>query len=308
MKLALLERAFKLSLSNLWRNKFLSLATVFVIGTIIFIFNVILAVNLITKDALSDLNKKIDIVIYLKESTDLVTSQEIVGTIQTFEGVEKVVYNSKEDALKQIKQTHPNISLAFEKYQLGNPLPASINITTSHPKYHEGINQTLSESQYQNFFSNIVTSSDSANNTIITSVAKNLLEVNNFANQVIFWLILIFTIGGALIILNAIQITIFNRKREIAVMKLVGASYSFIRLPFIIESIIYGILSVLLSFILLLGLSKSIEIQSTSLWDYYSVIKFQTIFLIELLATIILSILSATIALHEYLQKRLLED
>lgn len=297
----LIRKGILLSLSNIWRNKFLSLATIFVIGTIIFIFNVILAVNFIAKEAISDLNKKVDVVVYLKESTTFTESQNIIKDLQTQEGVVNVAYTSKEDALSQLKITHPDISLAFEKYDLGNPLPASLNITTEHPKYHEEVAEFLNQDKYLSKLSNIVTTGDSATNSIITSVSKNLLSVTNFAQQIIFWLIMIFVIGGVLIILNALQITIFHRKKEIEVMKLVGSSRWFIRFPFLIESIIYAILAVTISFVMLLFLSKSIQITDTSLWNY-------KIFLIEIAATVALSIFSSMAAVHEYLGKSLLEE
>lgn len=296
---SLIERAFKLSISNIWRNKFLSLATVFVIGTTIFIFNVILAVNFIAQDALSDLSKKIDVVVYLKETTTFTDAQNIQNQILKLEGIENVAYTSKDDALNQLKTTHPDISLAFEKYQLGNPLPASLNITTTNPQYHSSIAQALSQDQYQIFLSSVVTNDSSGNNAIITSVSENLLRLSDFTYQIIFWLIVIFIIGGTLIILNAIQITIFSRKKEINVMKLVGASYWFVRLPFLIESIIYGILAVVIGFLMLTILSKNI-----ALFD----IDFTLIFLAELIATILLSTLSAMLAVHEHLHKNLLED
>ena len=135
-KIVLFKRALSLSLRNIWRNKILSIATIFVIGTIIFIFNIILAINFITNQALEDLNQKIDITVYLKETTDYSTAIEISENLENLEGVIEVNYNSKEDALIQIKESHPNISIAFEKYDLGNPLPASLNISTSHPEYH----------------------------------------------------------------------------------------------------------------------------------------------------------------------------
>ncbi len=293
-KYSLFEKSIKLSFLNIWRNKFLSIATIFVIGTIIFIFNVILAVNFISKDALEDLSKKIDVVLYLKEITSYEDSQNLIKDIQALEGVQNAIYTSKEDALMKIKTTHPDISIAFEKYNLGNPLPASINITTSHPKYHEDIATFLTQDKYKIYLSNISTNSDSTNNAILTSVSKNLLEVTNFAQQIIFWMIIIFVIGGALIILNALQITIFHRRKEIDVMKLVGASHLFIRLPFIIESIIYGVAAVFLSYIMLFILSQNIPIQTD--------IQFYKIFLIELFATIFLSTLSSQVAVHEYLK------
>ncbi|MFH1284440.1 MAG: permease-like cell division protein FtsX [Candidatus Peregrinibacteria bacterium] len=308
-KLNLLKQGFKFSLSNIWRNRFLSLATIFVIGTIIFIFNVILAVNFISKGALEDLSQKIDITVYLKESTTFKDAQNIAKDIENLEGTQGVHYTSKDEALEDFKKTHPDIVIAFEKYNLANPLPASLQITTSHPQYHKSIEEFLSQDKYKAYLSNITSgdNSNNSNNAIITSVSKNLLEVTSFAQQLIFWLILTFIIGGALIILNALQITIFNRKREITVMKLVGASHWFIRLPFIIEGIIYGILSVIVSFIMVLILSKNIQLTGTSLWSYYTDIEFYKVFLIELAITVTLSIASVMVAVHEYLQKKIID-
>ncbi len=297
--LLLFKRALSLSLHNIWRNKILSLATIFVIGTILFIFNVILTVNLIAKESLADLNKKVDIVVYLKESTTNEQSQTLIKEFKAIEGVENATLTTKEDALNQLKTTHPDISLAFEKYKLGNPLPASINIVTTEPKYHQSIRDFISQEKYQIYLSNVVSDNQNKNDSILQSVSNNLIKVTNFANQLIFWIILTFIIGGTLIILNAIHITIFNRKKEITVMKLVGAPFWFIKIPFILESILYGGIAVLLSFIMLLIFITQIEIENSKLLLFFS---------IELLITIVLSALSSVTAVHEYLQKDLLEN
>ena len=298
---SLIKRAFRLSFSNIWRNKFLSIATVFVIGTIIFIFNIILAVNLIAKDSLTDLNQKIDITVYLQQNANFEAVTSLQQQLLNLEGVNNVKYTSKDDALLKIKTTHPDLSLAFEKYSLGNPLPASLNITTAHPQYHQDVADYISQDQFRPLFTRISSISDNENSTIISSVSRNLLQLTNFANQIIFWLIMIFIVGGALIILNAIQMAIFHRKREITVMKLVGAPYWLIRLPYIIESLAYGILAVILSFIMLLILANHVQIQGAELANYYQQIQFSKIFLYEILATVILSFLSAILAIHEYL-------
>ena len=298
-KFNLLEKGIKFSLNNIWRNKVLSIATIFVMGIIIFIFNIILAINFIAQDSLETLSQKIDIIVYLKESTTFSDAEKISNEILELEGIENVQYTSKQDALEQIKETHPDLSVAFEKYQLGNPLPSSLSITTIHPQYHTSIADFLSQDKYQTYLSNIVTNDDSKNNGIISSVSKNLLQVTNFTHKVIFWLIITFIVGGTLIILNAIQLAIFTRKKEISIMKLVGASHWFIRLPFLIESIIYGILAVIVGFSMLIILSQKIQIPITP--D----IKFTTIFLIELAGTIVLSALSSFIAVHEHLRKQI---
>lgn len=301
---SLFEKSFKLSLSNIWRNKVLSLATIFVTGTILFIFNIILAINFITQSALTDLNKKVDITVYLKETTTEEQAQTIAHELQSIKEIAGVNYTSKAQALAQIKTTHPDLSLSFEKYNLGNPLPASLNITTTNPKYHQAVADFLAQDKYQVYLSNVITNNSNDNN-IITSVSKNLIKLSDFTHQVIFWLIITFVLGGTLIILNALQITIFTRKHEISVMKLVGASHWFIRSPFIIESIIYGVSAVILSFIMFFSLTGKIQIEDTAFWSYYSGINFVLVFFLELIGTILLCIFSSSVAIHEYLKKDL---
>ncbi|MDP2642295.1 MAG: permease-like cell division protein FtsX [Candidatus Peregrinibacteria bacterium] len=300
--LNLIKRGFSLAVSNVWRNKFLSVAVIFVIAVILLIFNTILLVNFISQDALSDLNKKIDIVAYLKESTSYEQVISITNDLKNIEGVESATYFSKEDALAQINKLHPDISGAFEKYNLGNPLPASINIKTIHPKYYKTVTEFLSQEKYSTYLSNFEANS-SENASLITSAAQNLVKITNFAGQIIFWLIAIFIVGGALIILNAIQITIFNRKKEIEVMKLVGASYSFIRLPFIIESIIYGLLAIVLSLGMFALITQKIDISSYGISMTFQNSEIIKIIIGEILATIALSVTSSLIAVHEYLNQ-----
>lgn len=116
--LYLFEKGLKFAVSNIWRNKVLSLATIFVIAIIVFIFNIILSVNFIAKDALSNLNKKVDLVLYLKDTTDTPQTQNIMSTIKGLEGVENITYKTKAQALEQLKKIHPELSTSFEKYNL----------------------------------------------------------------------------------------------------------------------------------------------------------------------------------------------
>ncbi len=295
----LLRKGLHLSFINLWRNKFLSLATIFVMGIIILIFNVILGINSIATESLENLSKKIDIVVYVKETSNFSDTQNFMEEIEAYQEVTNVKYTSKDDAINQLRVTHPDITLAFEKYELPNPLPSSINITTKSPEDHETIAIQIKQSRSRGLISSITTNEDSSTgNSILTSVSKNLIQLSTFTKQIIFWLILTFIVGGILITVNALQITIFSRRKEIGVMKLVGASYWFIRLPFIIEAVVYGLLSIILSFTMLYALSRNIPIPIDTNWA--------SIFLIELGATIALSVFSSMVAVHEYLLKKTL--
>ncbi|MBL4694773.1 hypothetical protein JKY72_05390 [Candidatus Gracilibacteria bacterium] len=299
----LIKRAFKLGFQNIWRNKLLSIATIFVIGIIIFIFNVVLAINFISQEALIDLNKKIDVVVYLKESATTSQQQSLIKDLENLEETEAVKFTSKEDALRDMKNKHPNISNVFEKYRLGNPLPSSINIITKSASDHVKLETFLQQDKYIQFLSNIKTNTSNTNNPIISSVSKNLVKLSNFADKITFWIIITFIIGSILIIINALQITIFTRKKEIQIMKLVGASHWFIRLPFMIEAIVYGILSIILSAIMLKIVIANIDISGTNLQDYFSSLAFTKVFLYELVATVIIATLSSIIAVHKQLGK-----
>ena len=285
----LFQRGFKMSLQNLWRNKGLSLATIFVMGIIIFIFNVILSINTIAQNSIENLSKKIDIIVYLKENTELNAINMMQNDLLNLEGINNVEYVSKEEALAKMQASHPDLSVAFEKYSLGNPLPASLNITTSAPEYHQTVAEFLSQDMYKKYLSNIITS-DPTNNAILSSVSENLYKLSNFTQQIIFWLVITFVIGGALIILNALQMAIFSRRKEIQIMELVGAPLWFIKLPFVLESIIYGFLAVILGFGMIIVVSNQVGIVA---------VNSPNLFALEIIVTIALSIFSSLIAVNE---------
>ena len=125
-----IARAFRLSFSNMWRNKYLTAATVLVMGILIFIFNIILSVNYVTQEALNDLTRKVDIVVYLKDDTQYYQVQQMIKELKALDGIVNATYTSKTDALKIVSQTRPKTAEFLSKYGVDNPLPASLNITT----------------------------------------------------------------------------------------------------------------------------------------------------------------------------------
>ncbi|MFA5947977.1 MAG: permease-like cell division protein FtsX [Candidatus Gracilibacteria bacterium] len=289
----LVKKSFAFALTNIWRNKMLSLATISVIAIVLFIFNIILGINVLTKNALESINEKVDITVYLKDSTTFLKAQNIMMQLKKLEGVKEVSYLSKADAIKELQTLHPDISIIFDKYNLTNPLPASINIKTAYPSFHQSVENLLNEDQYKAYLSTVSTQ-DSQNKGILDNVSKNLNKLSNATQQIIFWLIIGFLIGGSLIIINALQITIYSRKKEIKIMKIVGTPYFFIKLPFIIEAIIYGICGVGVSAILFLLISKNLNMTFSD---------FSKFFLYELVITIILSAINSFAAVHEHLNE-----
>ena len=276
-------------------------------GIILFVFNIILAVNFIAETSLQSLSEKVDLTLYLKESAPQAQSQKIMDEVRILNGVVNVSFTSKEEALSKIKATYPNIYESFEKYDLGNPLPASISITTKSPEYHQEIENYIKGSNISLYLSNIEASASGSaqEKSIITSVAKNLKKVTDFSHQVIFWIVIIFIIGGMLIIFNSIQMTIFTRRKEINIMRLVGSNIGFIHLPFIMESILYSLLATLINITLLILVSNRINIDGMTLFEFSENINITSLVLFELTITIILGICASTLSVHSYLKRPL---
>lgn len=295
-------RCIKLGFSNSWRNKFLSAATIIVIAVILFIFNIILAVQFIGNQALLSLSQRVDIVIYLRDDVESYDANRLADALKKIEGVKEVKYTSKEEALDIVSKTHPKTADFLRKFNVRNPLPPSISITTFSSQDHGRVQSYLENSEFKNLMQNYVTEETGGQEAILSTVAKNLDNIDHFVRQLIFWIILAFIIGGTLVIVNAIQITIFSRRQEIQIMRLVGATPNFIRTPFILEGVIYGTLAVILSFIFLYIISSTIKIESTNLWNYYQQISLQKVFFYELAATIIMAGVSSFTAVQQHIK------
>lgn len=301
-----LIRVTQLGATNFWRNKFLSLATIVVMAVIIFIFNIILAVQHIGNQALQSLSQRVDIVIYLRNDIDFYNANRISEILQRIDGVKSVKYTSREEALQIISQTHPKTAEFLQRFNLQNPLPPSLSITTQNPEDYRKVEMALENSEFTQYLENYVTQGSTGESMILSNVARNMENISQFVRQIIFWMIFVFVLGGTLIMVNAIQLTIFSRRQEIHIMRLVGATPNFIRLPFIIEGIIYGLLAVALSFTILLILAQSIHLDNTNLWEYYETLNIGRVFWLEIFITMILTAISSFATTEQYLKSKLL--
>jgi cell division transport system permease protein len=287
----------------MWRNKFLTVATILVMAILIFIFNIILAVNFVAKSALDELTQKVDIVVYLKDNVEYYQVQQMINELQDLRGITEVTYTSKSEALEIVSETHPKTAEFLTRYGVDNPLPPSINITTERPELHIMVQQFLNQEKYRHLFANVI-AEGGKQSTATEAVTKNLINLSRATNQIIFWVFVIFIIGAVLIISNAIQLTIYNRHREIFIMRLVGATHNFIRMPFLIEGLFYGIISMLIAALLLYILASQIQIAEVSIPEYFQNIPVYKIFFIELGIAAVAGILCSFLAVYRYLRTK----
>ncbi len=300
-----LWRGVKLGLTNLWRNRLLSLATILVMAIMVCIFNSILAVNLISRQALATLNQKVDLILYLKDGTDYYNAHLLATNIGALPGVKNVQYITKEQALQSISKTYPETTDFLTKFNLRNPLPASLSITTESAENQQAVYTYLSKSPLNQYIEDHTDQNRVSDQDILSSTTRNLISINHFIKQLIFWIVFIFVIGGALIVINAIQLTIFTRRNEVFIMRLVGATPNFIRLPFLTEGVCYAIISVSLSFLLLFVAGKTLGLENLDLLKDLSNLNIANIFLGELGLAILLSLVSSLVTVEKYLRGQL---
>ena len=289
-----MKHSLKLAAKNLWRNKFLSLATIAVIALILFIFNVILTINALSTGIIQEIYEEVDIIVYLQDDADIFEINTLTEQLGTIDKVLDVNYTTKEEALDEYLELYPDQGNPFESYGIENPLPANIQITTESPENHPEINETLD--QYEDLM--LTMESTSENQSLIDQV----ISIGSYAEDLILTTLLVFIIASFLIILNSMYLSIHNRHQEIEIMQLVGAPLSTIKWPFLIEGIVISSTAALISLFLIgtfiSSLSLPIEIISLSTTKSLLII-----IVFEIAISIAVGILSSSAAIGHHLSK-----
>lgn len=294
-----LRRMVQFSILNMKRNSFLSLATIGVIALILFSFNIILAVENLSETVIAELNKKVDIILYLQDTADLLEVENLVNELKNFSSVKEVKYTSQEEALKKFLKSTPETEESFQKYGLENTLPANIQIITDSPEGHQSIVSYIENSQYKNLTQNIERDEESQ------KIAKKLIHVTSITRKIMGLIMGTFIFGGIIIILNSISLNMYSRKNEIQIMKLVGAKHLFIKIPFILEGAFYGFFAVLVSSLLLFIFTKSLSLNQLSFATAFSFSTLGSNIGKEMILSVIIGIISSQIAIQRFFQKKM---
>ena len=292
---------------NFMRNVTLAIAAiaVMVVTLTIVLFSVI--TNATFENTIAQITNKIDISVFLKDDTTSEQTQKLLKEIKALPNVKSVTYLSKEAALKKyIAQNAGNQQLLTAISVSSNPLPATIQIK---PK---DLNQIGDIKTFLTKPTVIILQSDQPSYSGDRKEAiDKITHATNILREIGIITVAVFTVICALIIFNTIQMAIFNRRDEIQIMRLLGASTNYIRGPFIVESAIYGVLSAVFSILIInaafLASNSALEASSLGLLDInYANQFFDAHFLqllgAQLLLGILLGATSATIATRRYLK------
>ena len=173
--------------------------------------------------------------------------------IKNIDGVNTVEYKSKEDALNQLKSQFKDREDLLSGYDENNIFPASYVVTLTDLTKSKEVQQKIDDYDKDKPDSEQVIKNITSKDETVTTLV-NLANGVRIITGVILVILIIISI---FIISNTIKLTVHARRKEISIMKYVGATNSFIRWPFIVEGIIIGIISAAIS-IIILGINYNI--------------------------------------------------
>lgn len=282
----------KEGIRNVYMNGLMSIASVLIMVCCLVMTGMGFVIYQNIKDALKEVEKKNSITVYLKYKTDVDLNQ-IKDQISSISNVESCTLYPKEEGIKKYQDLMGEaISSLFEGED--NPLPDAYKVSMKDLScYDETVKQIMNIDEVDSI-------SDKSD------ISKKLSDLKRLVTVVGFWVISGLASISLLIISNTIRITMYNRRFEISIMKSVGATNMFIRVPFIIEGLVLGLISAFLSMLLLhiicgraISLINSIvPFSSLSLNDTY-----RQLLIIFISAGSFLGVFASMISIKKYLKK-----
>ena len=297
-----IKRTFKEALNNFWRNSWLTVASVSVLILSLYVASVIYVVTLSINGVLKNIEERVNVSVYLKEDASENDIMNVKNDLLKLAEVQSVNYVSRNQALENFKRDNANEPAIMQSLDEigGNPLLASLVVKANSPDQYQKITDYINQAAFKEDVSRI-------NYDKNKDIINKLNSIINTIRRVGIGLGIVFTLIAVLIIFNTVRITIYTHKQEIEVMRLVGASNNFIRLPFIFEGMLYGLIASIITMpVLFLTLRFVTPLVSSSippsiLISYYLSNFFQ-IFGLQLFIGILLGTVSSMIAIRKYLQ------
>ena len=261
--LVTLRRIIRGGCINFVRNSSLSIAAIAVmVITLTIVLSSIIA-NATFTNTVSQITDKINVSIFLNDSVTKVQADKLTDDLRKLPNVETVEYLSKEQVLENFKKQNSEDAQQLAAISATDkPLPATIHIK---PRDTNKIGEIKTYLDKPSITALQKYPTSYSGNTKIA--VDNITHAADFLQRAGLAGVLVFAVISMLIIFNTIQMAIFNRRDEITIMRLLGASTSYIRGPFVVESMIYGIFSAVISIVLLnaLFIVSSSTLQASSL-------------------------------------------
>lgn len=297
-----LSRIIKYAWVGFLRNGWLSVSTVGIMILALIVFEGLILFNVVAGGAVESIQEKVDISVYFKSNVSEDSVLSIKRSLEGLSEVKLVEYVSQDEALQEFKTRHVDDETIVQTLDEldENPLLASLNVKARELGQYNIIAGYLEAPNLQEMIEKVTY----AQNRVVIDRLDKLV---NTTERGVVGLTVFLAFLAALVTFNTIRLAIFSNKEQIEIMRLVGASNSFIRGPYIAEGVLYGLIAAVISFIILVPIidfaSPHIAnfILEVNLSDYFAG-SWGKLFLYQAAFGVSLGVVSSTIAIRRYLE------
>lgn len=298
-------RVIKFAFKDFWRNLGLSLMTVTILILTYISLNLLVLVNFFTETAIQSVEDRVDVSVYFGPDISDDRIHGVRGNLTTLPEVREVVFISREEALAQFRANHadePDILAALD--EVGeNPLGAVLVVKAKDATDFGPILEYLQSPEVSALVEDKTVEDH-------RGLVNRLTEITAKIENAALALTLLFAVISLLIVFNTIRVAIYIHREEIAIMRLVGASSNFVRLPFLIETVLYNVVALAIVAAALFPLLRFMEPGAASFFareavglEGYFRANWIKIFGYQLAAVGFLSLVAAWLSMRRYLKK-----
>lgn len=215
---------------NVWSNRMMSLASIGVLVSCLIITGAAVLLSMNVTSVVESVGKDNQVTVFLNDDVqELEAVMEIGPEIRKLDNISDCTFYSKDEAMEQLRE---ELGTLFTELQgEDNPLPHAFHVTM------------VDLSQYDDTVENITGVNGVYKVSDRSDVASKLTSLNDLVTQIGLWIVIVLGLISLFIISNSIRMTMYSRRFEISIMKSVGATDWFVRIPFVIEGVVLGLIS-----------------------------------------------------------------
>ena len=294
MNFQTVEYYFREVFLSMFRKRWMTFASIGTVTVSLFVLGVFLVLVVNMSKMVSSLESQVQISAYLIDGLTVEEKKEIAQILKNLSVVSKIEYVTKEQALKTLQERLGEQKKILDALGDSNPLPNYFLVTVKNSNEVKRTAEIISEIYG---VEEVKYGQD---------VATNLFELTHLVRVFGVMLIAILAMATIFIISNTIRLTVFARRKEIAIMKYVGATDDFIRWPFVLEGILLGFIGGSISAIILRSFYTAMteKIYATlaflPLVEQFPFMNYLSLFLI--VSGMLVGILGSTISLKKFLE------
>ena len=296
---------FKESLRGFTRNLSTAIGSIVTIFLSLVLIGLFFVSGMIVEKTIKSVEEQVNITLYVADNADPNRISELSNKISAMNGVGSVGFTTKEQALENFKNTMSSNPEIIEQLDGANPLPASIDVELSDVQL---VNEIAANISSNTIFLEICDRPEDPAQSIKygQETVDRLLSITNAIRYIGMALVVLLIFIALVFINNTIRLAILARRKEIAIMRLVGASNGFISGPFLMEGALHSLIGSAFA-VLSIELIRNLvlpSISDTITWLPLSLemSSYLLIYLGLVLAGLLIGIVGSMLAMRRYLK------